>query len=103
MYGEEILRLLGIGFEFLAQTHQVRVDGARGWKVVVAPDVFEQAIAAEGFSGVRDEVLEQFELLRGDVELPTGFDDAAAAKVNFDVTEGVMFLVFRGPPKHGEG
>src|SRR5271170_2497056 len=46
MYGEEVLRLLGIGFEFLTQTHQVRVDGAGSWKVVVSPNVFEKTIAA---------------------------------------------------------
>src|SRR5277367_937450 len=64
MYGEEVLRLLGIRFEFLAQTHQVRVDGTGSWKVVVSPNVFEKTIAAERFTGVRDEVLEQLKFLR---------------------------------------
>jgi hypothetical protein len=68
MYGEKVLWLLGIRFEFLAQTHQVRVDCAGGWKVVVSPNVFEKTIAAERFSGMRDEVFEQFKLLRRNIE-----------------------------------
>src|SRR5689334_10542655 len=53
--------LLRIGLEFLAQAHQVGVHCARGGITLIAPDLFEQAIAAEDLARMADEILQQLE------------------------------------------
>jgi hypothetical protein len=54
--------LLRIRLEFLAQAYQVSVHRACCGIALVAPDFFEQAIAAEHLARMADEVLQQLKL-----------------------------------------
>src|SRR4051794_25927762 len=104
VHGEKVLRLLGIGFQLLAQAHEMRVHRARGRIVVITPDLFQQPIAAENFSGVADEVLEQLKLLRRDVDGLAGFENATALQIDLDVGKGVLVHVLgddRRAPQNG--
>src|SRR5580698_8821932 len=44
MHGKEVLRLLGIRLELLAQTYKMRVHCPRSRVVIVSPDVFKQPV-----------------------------------------------------------
>ena len=44
MHREEILWLFRIGFQLLAQTYQVGVDGSGRRVVLISPHIFEQLI-----------------------------------------------------------
>ena len=68
VHGEEVLRLFGVGFEFLAQTHQVRIHSPGGWVVLVSPNFFQKTIAAQRFAGVTDEIFQQLEFRGGNIE-----------------------------------
>src|SRR5271168_3182856 len=68
VHGEEVLRLFGVRFKFLAQTDQVRIHGPSGWVILISPNIFQKAIAGQRFAGVADEVLQQLELRRRDIE-----------------------------------
>ena len=52
----------GVGAELLAQAPDADVDDVRAGVEVVAPDLGEQALAAEHLAGVVDEVVQQPEL-----------------------------------------
>ena len=66
--GQKESRLFGGGFKFLAKTNEVRVDGARVRLILVPPDFVEKTLATQILSGVTDEIFEEFEFLRGEVE-----------------------------------
>jgi len=68
MHCEEILRLLGIGLEFLAQTYEMRIHSPGSWKILVSPNLFQKAIATERFAGMTDEILQQLEFFGGNIE-----------------------------------
>src|SRR5687767_13860353 len=59
---------LVLGAELGAQPAHVDVDGAGAAEVVVAPDLLQQLGAGEHPAGVLREVLEELELLVGQVE-----------------------------------
>src|SRR4051794_5997982 len=64
-------QLLVLGTELGAEPPHVHVDGPGATEVVVAPDLLEQLFAAEDPAGVLREVLEELELLEGEVERPS--------------------------------
>ena len=66
--GQKVLRLLRIGFELLAKAHQVRVYGTGGWVILVTPNLLQEAVAAQCFAGMADEILQQIELFGGDIQ-----------------------------------
>src|SRR5215203_833013 len=61
---------LVLGAELGAQPPHVDVDGAGAAEVVVAPDLLQQLGAGEDPAGVLGEVLEELELLVGQVQRP---------------------------------
>src|SRR5438477_884058 len=63
VHGENETRLLRLRFDFLPQADDVRIHRASRGKAVVAPHVLQQAIAAQGFAGMAQEILEQLEFL----------------------------------------
>ena len=65
-------RFLGMWFQLLPEVNDVRVDGSRVRVVLITPDRIEQAIAAECLSGMGDEVRQQRELLRRELNDGTG-------------------------------
>ena len=60
--------VLVLGAELGAEATHVHVDGAGAAEVVVAPHLLQQLLAAEDAAGVLGEVLEELELLVGEVE-----------------------------------
>ena len=68
MHCEEVLWLFGIGLKFLAQTYQVRIHRPRRWVVLVSPNLFQKTIASQSFPRMTDEILQQFELLGGNLK-----------------------------------
>ena len=60
--------VLVLGAELGAEAADVDVDGAGAAEVVVAPDLLEQLLAAEDAARVLGEVLQELELLVGQVE-----------------------------------
>ena len=62
---QKVTRLLGNGFEFLANANNVGIHGASGGEVLVAPNFIEKPVAAERFSRMTEEMLEQLKLLAG--------------------------------------
>ena len=68
MHREEVLWLFGIGLKFLAQTYQVRIHRPGRWVILVSPNLFQKTIASQRFARMTDEILQQFELLRGNLK-----------------------------------
>ena len=66
--GEDVLRVPGIGLDFLPQPGDVHVDGPRGRHRVVSPDLVEKFFTRERRTAVLDEVAEELELARGQLE-----------------------------------
>ena len=64
VHREDVLRVAGVGLDFLPQPGDVYVDRARRRHRVVAPDFVEQFVAGQRRLAMLDEVLEQQELAR---------------------------------------
>ena len=82
-------RLLGIRFQFVSQMNDVRVDRAGVRVILIAPHRIQQAVAAERFRGMGDEVGEQGELLRRELDGAAGAPYLVAANVDLDVAEPI--------------
>src|SRR5215471_4391236 len=95
VHREEITRILGNGFEFLPDAHDVRVDRAGSRIVFIAPDFVEQTVAAQRLPGVAQEKLQEVELLAREFDRFTSTADLVAAEVDFDVAESVAVLILR--------
>ena len=68
MHCEEVLWLFGIGLKFLAQTYQVGIHRSGRWVILVSPNLFQKTIASQRFARMTDEILQQFELLGGNLK-----------------------------------
>ena len=66
--GEDVLRMARIWLDLLPQPGDVDVDGARRRHRVVAPDFVEQLVARQRGAAVLDEVAQQLELARRELE-----------------------------------
>src|SRR5258708_37441718 len=64
VHGQEELRVGGTRLDLLAQLGDVNVDGARQRRLVVAPDLVEQAVARDHLAAVLDEVPQEAHLAR---------------------------------------
>src|SRR6186997_2537146 len=81
-HGEQVLRLLRVLLQLLAQVADVDVDGARVAVVGVAPDVLEQGLAGEDAPRRTRERAEDLELDVGDFDLLGVEGDHAAVEVD---------------------
>ena len=61
---EDVLRLLHVGFDLLAQPSDMHIHGARRRHRVIAPDFVQEFFARECRFAMLDEVLQQQELAR---------------------------------------
>src|SRR5262245_11202918 len=61
-------QLLVLGPELGSQPAHVDIDGPSPTEVVVTPDLLQELVSGEDAPGVLGEVLEQLELLEGEVE-----------------------------------
>jgi hypothetical protein len=52
MHGHDVAGVAGVVFNLLPQLRDVRINGARQWKIIVAPHGVEQLIAAQNFAPV---------------------------------------------------
>ena len=68
MHGQDEARFFRFGFHFLPQSNNVRIHRARGGETVVAPHIFQQAIAAQGFARMAKKIFKQLEFLGGKIE-----------------------------------
>ena len=68
MHRDQMPRLAPARLDLLPQPRHVRVDRARERGAVVAPDVIEQRLAADDFVRVVDEVAQDAELARRELE-----------------------------------
>src|SRR6266404_1293288 len=95
MHGQEEPGLLRNWFEFLANAHDVSVHGARGGKILIAPDFVEKAVAAHRLSGMTQKMLQQLKLLARKLNGLTAAQDLVAAQVDVDIAERIAVLLFR--------
>ena len=58
----EVLRVLRVGLDLLPQARHVEVDRARHRQPVVAPDLAQEALPADGLAALLDQQLEDLPL-----------------------------------------
>src|SRR5579863_5593601 len=85
-------RFLRLGFDFLPKANNVRVHRARRGKAIVSPDILEQPIAAQGFSGMNQEIFQKLELFRRKIQRMTLARHLATAQINFDLAKGIFLF-----------
>src|SRR6185369_6849947 len=103
MRGQDVHGALGIALEFLAQSQDMRVHRPGRRKLIIAPDLVEQAIPRDHLSLVLHEIAQEIELLAGELDLATCLVDLAPAQAHSHVAEGELLelLPRPGPPQHG--
>src|SRR6266516_382950 len=87
VYRENEAGFFWFRLDFLAQRDDVCINRASSRKAVIAPDILEQTIAAEGLSLMAKKVFEQLEFLGRKIQLFAGARDLATAQINFNVTK----------------
>src|SRR5271166_2311581 len=93
--GQKITRFLGNGFKLLTNADDMGIYRARGGEILVAPHFIEKAIAAQGFSGMTEEVLEQFKFLAREFYALPGPNNLIAAQIHFNVAKRIAVLFLR--------
>src|SRR5262249_53683681 len=87
--GQDVARLAAAVADLGPQLRDVRVDRARGRVALVAPDVLEQLLARDGVTLALDEVAQQLELARREVERLAALLRPVGLEVQLDVREPV--------------
>ena len=82
VHGEDVLRVARVVFELLPQPGDVDVDGPRRRHRVVAPHLVEQLVARQRGAAMLDEVPQQLELARGQVERLPGLGHFRLAEIH---------------------
>jgi hypothetical protein len=78
MYREKVTRNVGIRFQFLAQFHDVGVDGACIWKRLVSPDRVQDHVTGQRAVWILQKVSKQIVFCRSEFQLfPTSAHDSA--------------------------
>src|SRR3954467_12604068 len=85
--GEDVLGFVRRSLDLLPGLRHEVVDGARGRRLFVTPALVEDLLAGDDLSGVGDEVAEQVELARGEVDALSGAMRLVRAEVDFDVAD----------------
>ena len=73
----------------LSQVHNVCVNRARARVAVIAPYLIQQAVTAQCFRGVRDEVGQHCKLLRGEFDRIATASHFVPSNVHFDIAEAI--------------
>src|SRR3954454_13905293 len=92
-HGEEVLRLLGVALELLAQVADVDVDRPRVAVRAVAPDAGEEHVARPHPARVRRERGEDLELDVGRLDLLGAHAHAALGEVDAQLVDADRLLV----------
>ena len=82
-----MLRLVRGALDLLPQLRDEVVDRARGRRFLVAPDLVEDLLARHDLSGVRDEVAEQIEFARRELDALAGAVRLVGAEIDLDVAD----------------
>src|SRR5215510_9458628 len=97
---DDVLRMRGIRLQLVTERSDVDVDGARDRCRIVAPDLVEEHLAGEYRAAMLDEIAQQLELERRQVDLPRAAHDVRTAKVDTHVTKGVALCRRLGDLAH---
>src|SRR5712691_5556050 len=95
MHRQKKTWLLRNRFEFLANPHNMSIHRTRRRKILVAPDLVEQPVAAQRLPGMTQKMLQQLKLLTRKLHRLATTQDLVAAQVHVDITEGIAVLLFR--------
>src|SRR5262249_2979953 len=87
--GEDVLRRFGIRLDLLSQSSDVDVDCPRQRHVVVSPHLGEQLVARQRRAAVLDEMSQQLELARRQIQRLPAACDLDPAEVDDNVTEAI--------------
>ena len=87
VHGDDVTRIVRIGFELLAQPADVDVHGSRFGRGLIAPHRVEQLVTRQHHAGMADQVHEQLELLRRQADRPAAAQDLSRSRTNDDVPE----------------
>src|SRR5688500_13849817 len=90
VHGENVLRMARVGLDLLPKPGDVDVDRARRGHGVVAPDFVEQLVARQRRAAVLDEVAQQLEFTRRQLNLGIISPHFGFTEVDRDVAEGVL-------------
>src|SRR6185369_14610759 len=102
--GEDVLGFLGRSLDLLPQLRHEVVDRARRRRLLIAPDLVEDLLARDDLAGVRDQVAEQIELARGEVDPLPAAVRLVRAEIDLDVADAARLEARRpnaGAPEHG--
>src|SRR4051812_31285075 len=87
MHGQDVLRFMGRSLDLLPQLRHEVIDRPCRRRLLVAPDLIEDLLSGHHLTGMRDEIPEQIEFSRGEVDpLPCAVR-LMGAKVDFDVAD----------------
>src|SRR5215467_1411495 len=95
MHGQDEARFFRLGFDLLSQANDVSVHGASGWEPIVAPDLFEQTIAAESLTLIANQIFQQIEFFGRKIQRFAGTCDLATSQIYFHITERNALLFLR--------
>src|SRR5262245_14178527 len=95
MHGKKKTGLLRNRFKFLSNPYDVCIYSTCGRKILVAPDLIEQPVAAHRLSGVTQKMLQQFKLRARKFHRLAGTKDLVTAQIDLDITEAVAVLLLR--------
>jgi hypothetical protein len=101
---EDVLGSVGRAFDFLPQLGDEIVDGARGGKLFVAPYLVENLFAGDHLAGMLDEVAEQIEFARGELDARLAAPRLVQLEIDLDVADANHVrgrLLLAGPAQHG--
>src|SRR5688500_9945351 len=98
VHGENVLRMARVGLDLLAQPGDVDVDRARRGHGVVTPDFVQQLVAGERGAAVLEEIAQELELARGELQRRPFFRRLGLPEVDADVAESVAL---RGVRRRG--
>src|SRR5271166_3599238 len=102
MHRQDETRIFRLRLNFLPQANNVRVYRSGRRKAVVPPNVLQQPVASQGFARMVEEVLQQLELFRGEVQSLAFARNLATAQVDLDFAEGKFFAALRDGPRPPE-
>src|SRR5215475_9627272 len=88
--GQDPDRTIDVGFEFLPEPQDVRVDRPRRGESLVAPYLVQKPLPCDHLAPMRDQEHQQVELLAREAQLLTGLEDLAGSRADADVAEGEL-------------
>src|SRR3954470_3225020 len=82
---QDRLRLARRAFDLLPQPLHQCIDAADGHERLILPDAAQEGLTAEHDTRIREEHVEQLELVEGEIDVNRADAHAAACRIDFDV------------------